>query len=150
MPVQPRSHTQTKPTASVQAVGEWFERERERGRASDRDKDGETSRDTHARECWRIRMEDLRWACMSVNLRAVRSALTKFAPAAAQRRGRAREADRETDRETDREAKRPCLNLGEKDPLAGSTVLHFACNPAVGAPPRGHLPVGPPAPAHIM
>ena len=95
-------------------------------------------------------MEDLRWACMSVNLRAVRSALTKFAPAAAQRRGRAREADRETDRETDREAKRPCLNLGEKDPLAGSTVLHFACNPAVGAPPRGHLPVGPPAPAHIM
>ena len=122
--------------------------ERERGRASDRDEDGETPRDTHARECWW--MEDLRWACMSVNLRAVRSALTKFAPAAAQRRGRAREADRETERETEREAKRPCLNLGEKDPLAGSTVLHFACNPAVGAPPRGHLPVGPPAPANIM
>lgn len=33
------------------------------------------------------------------------------------------------------------LDISEPDPLAGSTVLHFACNPAVGTASRAHLPV---------
>lgn len=80
-------------------------------------------------------MEDLRWACMSVDLRAVRAALAVGGRSAA-RPGRAGSTG-----EPAAKAARPALDLAERDPLAGSTVLHFACNPAVGAQPRAHLPI---------
>lgn len=81
-------------------------------------------------------MEDLWWACMSVNLRAVRSSLAQVARTSG---GRATRASGSTQEPAAKAARSATIDLSERDPLAGSTVLHFACNPAVGSQPRGHL-----------
>ena len=72
-------------------------------------------------------MEDLRWACMSVNLRAVRSALAPLTGHGGRRAGTSLQTRGGAEQGLATAARPPVIDLAERDPLAGSTVLHFAC-----------------------
>jgi hypothetical protein len=93
-------------------------------------------------------MEDLRWACQTVNLRQVRSLLATAKPRGS-RRGSGTSASEPPGKRARADsgaagaavASPRTLDISEPDPLAGSTVLHFACNPTIGTQPRAHLPV---------
>jgi hypothetical protein len=94
-------------------------------------------------------MEDLRWACTTVNLRQVRSSLAQASSTRPTRGGSGEPAAKRLRTSSaspppdsaSASSPRGTLDISAPDPLAGSTVLHFACNPAVGTQPRAHLPV---------
>ena len=92
--------------------------------------------------CWlRDSLRCRRWNCQSGNIREVRTILNKPPPRESSPRRASLPPDGGAPPAKRQKPAEPPLDLSEPDPLAGRTVLHYACAPNPGTKPGANLPV---------